>query len=797
MRDRNRPRHAKGEVDLSAVQSLGEFAGVCKALCEGRSYADLARAARPRSLPASTLSNLLNAKSTPTRETLTTFLIACGVVDESTQRSWLSVWDRVANNHLSSPAGAVRVHEARPRHLGVHAAIQVSGAVDELPPYVARDLDADLRSTIADAAASGGLIVLVGTSSVGKTRALIEALRAELPQWWLIHPVDTAAVTQHAEAPTSRTVLWLDELQLHLNRGKGVVAPSVQRLIAAKTLVVATLWPDEYTMRTLRPEAGVPDPYADDRVLLRLAQVVRVPDSFSTAERQRGEALAADDERLRIALSASDAGVTQVLAGGPELVHRWEQAPEQHCYGKAVITAALDAARVGAHHFVTAEYLRAAAPAYLTPAQRANASAEDWLDLALEYATARVHGATACLNPISAEMGEVAGYVTADYLYQHALQVRRSVRLPTPAWNALVAHHHPHDRIRLALNAERRAADEAAIALYRQVIEHADEDDHESATYQLVRLLGRQGQVEELRVLSDGGSALAVDQLAHVFVRQGRVDDAVTILGQYLDGCYGVYSPADLVVEGHLGRLLADLGRVDELRARASVGYTLAASSLFELLAANGDFEELRQRAKTEKVAELWLDSLLRRFGHIEELRVRAAAGDQYALSQLVEYLVENDRFDEARSALRTHGGPGAELIGRNVEAVQLAEEGNVKELELRAAAGDDMAATVAACLAVTRLLEVQDVAAAVRLAQDRARQGDDLVTERLVDLLIAHDHLDQVRSLADGGSRHAADQLTDFLASQERITELQDEVAAGTLRAVERLHALTALPRE
>ena len=88
--------------------------------------------------------------------------------------------------------------------LGVQAAIHVEGAHGELPPYVPRDLDADLRTAITAAAASGGLVLMVGGSSVGKTRALFEAVWAALPEWWLLHPADIPAI---AAAPTPRTVL--------------------------------------------------------------------------------------------------------------------------------------------------------------------------------------------------------------------------------------------------------------------------------------------------------------------------------------------------------------------------------------------------------------------------------------------------------------------------------------------------------------------------------------------------------------------------------------------------------------
>ena len=90
------------------------------------------------------------------------------------------------------PAGAVRVSEADLRRLGVHAAISVAGVPDEVPPeYVPRDVDAaelGVRAGVAAAAERGGFVLLVGGSSVGKTRCAAEAVRALLPDWWLVHP---------------------------------------------------------------------------------------------------------------------------------------------------------------------------------------------------------------------------------------------------------------------------------------------------------------------------------------------------------------------------------------------------------------------------------------------------------------------------------------------------------------------------------------------------------------------------------------------------------------------------------
>jgi hypothetical protein len=94
-------------------------------------------------------------------------------------------------------------------------------------------LDADLRTAITRAAVRGGFVLLVGGSSVGKTRALFEAVRAVLPEWWLVHPADTDEIREFALAPTPRTVLWLDELQRYLNQPGGLPAGSVRALVAA------------------------------------------------------------------------------------------------------------------------------------------------------------------------------------------------------------------------------------------------------------------------------------------------------------------------------------------------------------------------------------------------------------------------------------------------------------------------------------------------------------------------------------------------------------------------------------
>ncbi|MFG1603773.1 hypothetical protein [Actinoplanes sp. NPDC049265] len=432
--------------DPDHVRTPEQFVAALNALRGKRSYKTLVRA-HPALRP-STLGDLLTGKSTPTRETVAAFLSACGL-DQQAQRPWMAARDRAGAAHLNRPAGAIRVRAAVARRLGVHPSIRTSTDAGELPGYVPRDFDPGLREMLRP----GTFVLLRGGSSTGKTRALFEAVRETLPDWWLLHGDGT---------PGPRTVWWLDELQRC-----PVPADRMRAALAVGATAVATLWPDEYNCRTTPRIPGRPDPYADEREILGLAHVIDVPDEFTAAERMRAERLAADDQRLRIAVDSTDAGVTQVLAAGPELIRRWAGAdstdPRQYA-GQAIITAALDARRVGARGPLTRDCLAAAAPAYLTAAQRA-AAPPDWLDRAVDYATTRLHGAAACLTPVGAGMAVTAGYLTADYLHQHAQCGRRAEPLPDAVWQALVDHH-PGDTLDLADNAARRGRPKIARLLH-------------------------------------------------------------------------------------------------------------------------------------------------------------------------------------------------------------------------------------------------------------------------------------------------------------------------------------------
>ncbi|WP_261562884.1 tetratricopeptide repeat protein [Frankia tisae] len=445
--------------------------------------------------------------------------------------------------------GLYRVRDANPRSLGVHAAIDVPGAVGELPRYVPRDIDVRLRSAVR---IGSGFLLLIGSSSVGKTRCAYEALLAEHPDWLLFHPPDLAHLDAFAAAPTSHTVVWLDELQRYLAAGLNSSTVRALRNVRQPILIVGTLWPDAYhTFGTPPPLDAHDDPFFRQRDVLGLATVMVVSPVLSTAELDHAVLAAATDPRLAATLNSSY-GMTQALSAAPELIHRWEAAPNRHTW--ALIAAATDARRVGVRSPLSADLLRASIPGYLTPTERAKAPI-NWFETALSYATTELHGAASVLAPVAEEMGAPTGYSVADYVYQHALQTRRSAVPPETAWIAYVEHlSDSADRLAVADSAEDRKLYHQAERLYRSVGPVA------LPSLALLQFkAGRNSEAEDswraaITAIDDPNSRI---WLAGRLADRDRFDEAEQLLREAI---------AAGLVDGRsrLGSLLEKLGRLDE-----------------------------------------------------------------------------------------------------------------------------------------------------------------------------------------------------------------------------------------
>ncbi|MBM0277437.1 tetratricopeptide repeat protein [Micromonospora tarensis] len=338
-----------------------------------------------------------------------------------------------------------------PKLAGVHPSIEISGQETQrtMPVRIPREVDVRIQELL-DASENQKFLLLIGGSSAGKTRAAYEGVRASLPTYEVLLPSNTQDILWLLGQKLKRpVVVWLDELQRYLGEGNGLRLNKGHLLalwsLNRPVVVVGTMWPDRYQSFVNPGHVdSVSDKSERARQLLNLAQVLYVEDRFSPTELSAAKELAKKDPRIKVALNDRTYGVTQVLAGAPDLVARWTYASPR---AKAVITAAIDICRMGISGPLTDSLLRTAAQIYMSDEEKARAPA-DWYESVIAYAVAPLKGATSALIPVSSSAGSVEGYHLADYLTQHGEGARRSVAIPDALWD--IAANNIHDANDLA-----------------------------------------------------------------------------------------------------------------------------------------------------------------------------------------------------------------------------------------------------------------------------------------------------------------------------------------------------------
>ncbi|MGK5554680.1 helix-turn-helix domain-containing protein, partial [Actinomadura kijaniata] len=343
---------------------------------DGRGYQTLAAAA---GLSAGALHALINGQTArPRRDTVERFVRACG----QDPQPWREALGRLADTHRNARRGAQGADEQqRGEPLGrvigelgeqealaleVHQA-SAAGSVpvgSVLPPYLPRaGFDDRLRAEVAAAEHESRLVMVIGDSSVGKTRACWEAVRAVLPHWRLWHPLTPERPLALVEALqarrlAARTVIWLNEAQFYLQPpGAGErVAAELQALLAGGSpgpvLVLGSMWPDFWKVLTATPpRATDPDPHQAARTLLSQSPDITAPAHFTDQQLTDLTATISADPRLRAAAQRAPGGrLTQELAGAPELLRRYRHASPA---ARAVLWAAIDARRLGHGPYLT------------------------------------------------------------------------------------------------------------------------------------------------------------------------------------------------------------------------------------------------------------------------------------------------------------------------------------------------------------------------------------------------------------------------------------------------------------
>ncbi|WP_405722585.1 hypothetical protein [Streptomyces sp. NBC_00046] len=336
------------------------------------------------------------------------------------------------------------------QQLNVHAAAapgddSSAAAAFVLPVYVRRPHDENVRHRLMSIVNGSRieLLVLRGGSCTGKTRTAYEAVTQHLPDWHLIYPktADALVAALEANAVTEGTVLWLDDAQQLFEQPAGEEAAAALRQLVEQpgpVIVLVTIWPSAYLRLTAPPMRDAPDNHPHARALLRPWSIIDVPEEFTGESLDEFYRRAEEDSALNAALAsvAHPGALTQTLAAGPDLLDHWLHAV---CpYGKAVLTAAIDASRLGLSRPTTA-FLLSAAPGYLRAHERAEAP-HDWGQRALDYGYELRKGVARALNavPLSEGMGAEPGvHALADYLEEHAAPLREGLVPPPSFWTAI------------------------------------------------------------------------------------------------------------------------------------------------------------------------------------------------------------------------------------------------------------------------------------------------------------------------------------------------------------------------
>jgi hypothetical protein len=490
-----------------------------------------------------------------------------------------------------------------PAELGVHP---VAGG-GPLPAYVRRPHDERLRVILAPPVAGSRLVVVRGEPGAGTTRAAWEAVAGLLAEWPLEYPRTAAALAARLAAGIpAGTVLWLGELGRYADADGG--ADALDRLDDLFDedgyLVVATIWPWQWDacIAAVGAGRGAGDPaWLAGRMLARLDELslydpssispdyggglVDVPARFTAGE--LAEAAGSGDPVLAAVAAAAgpDGQVTQYLAGIPGLLSRYA-GPGGDPRGRAVLTAAMDATRLGHAGPLPASLLEQAAAGFLPgtppavgreygPDGAFATEREGATGTGLAWACAGGDGRIAGLTAVPA--GEGAGYRLAGALDQHGRQARQDQAGTAALWHALIAHAAGAgtgllDTTRLGQAARDRGLYRYAAALWTAAAHRGSAD----AAARLVSLLHETGHEDTGRAADWAAGLVRLNdpwEAARLLdaMRAAQASDAIRALVARDPG-----GQADLGARWDALRLLVALGAAGAGDAAETLGARLA-----------------------------------------------------------------------------------------------------------------------------------------------------------------------------------------------------------------------------
>jgi TPR repeat protein len=452
------------------------------------------------------------------------------------RRKWRALYKRATKapdlptpRSEAEPSGDL-VQDADPVLLGVRQA-RKSAEYGPLPPYVERDADREVDTALQAAALSGGLVLVRGDSTAGKSRTAFEAMFRVLPDLRLLCPGQGSSLAPYVERVRAltgqghRCVVWLDDLEHYL--GPSLLDQAALReLVGLRAILLATMRLSEYNHRAPRQTGTAKEDDSYARIdlsdpVLKTAHIIDLPRRWSDEELARTRTQS--DLRLLEALRHHERyGIAEYVSAGPPLWDRWRNARYLggNPRGHALVSVAVDLARCGLGS-MSIELIISLHTAYLTDEESTMLSPES-LDEATAWACQDPLGVSRLLMPTGQDL-----WRPFEYLVDMLTQLPEVPPVPDAVREAAVEHAATvHERFSVGVSCYR--ADRHDLAL-RALVPPAEGGHIGSMRYVASILLD---QKKEARAatwwyrLAKAGDAHGMVNLGVRHARKGRAKKA-------------------------------------------------------------------------------------------------------------------------------------------------------------------------------------------------------------------------------------------------------------------------------
>jgi uncharacterized protein len=387
-------------------------------------------------------------------------------------------------------------------------------------PYAPRDIDTRLveRLTAAASLDHVSLIIVLGPSKAGKSRTVLEAVRAVLGGAWLIAPRDAASLARLSndrpprEVEDGPCILWLDDIERFAvglgESGLNTAALEGFRRWQRPVLVVGTAGGKGVQLADSE-HFGEPT-----RDLLRAHPPLDLHTRLTPSEQQVLRRLESYLPEAVDRIAAE--GIGEFMIAAPRLREKLAET-QRYPEGVAVTQAAIDWRRVGMYRPIPESALRALFVRYLP-----GKASEGRFERGLEWATTPIYSRVALLE------GRTE-YEPYDYVVHYERQRGRPI--PAGTWQEIIDNWASTDEL---VSVGVAAVGESGPKYAEDAFRRADERGDGNAANNLGVILRQQGDLEGAEAAwkrgDERGNGRAANNLGVLLSERGDLDGAEAAL---------------------------------------------------------------------------------------------------------------------------------------------------------------------------------------------------------------------------------------------------------------------------